>query len=85
MPLMNFIKKEPISKGWSCDQKFCVTAQDNTKYLLRITPFEKSAERSDMFRMQQKVASLDIPMCRPVEMGAKWGSARMAFIFCRRG
>ena len=69
MPLMNFIKKEPISKGWSCDQKFCVTAQDNTKYLLRITPFEKSAERSDMFRMQQKVASLDIPMCRPVEMG----------------
>ncbi len=69
MPLMNFIKKEPISKGWYCDQKFCVTAQDNTKYLLRITPFEKSAERSDMFRMQQKVASLDIPMCRPVEMG----------------
>ena len=66
---MNFVTKEPINKGWSCDKKFCVTAQDNEKYLLRITPFDKSASRDEMFRMQQQVAALGIPMCRPVEIG----------------
>lgn len=66
---MNFVTKEPINKGWSCDRKYCVTVQDGTKYLLRITPPDKSASRGDMFRMQQKAASLGVPMCKPVEMG----------------
>lgn len=69
MPYIEFTSKHPINKGWSCDQKFCVTTQDNTKYLLRVTPFDKSANRSEMFRMQQKAASLGIPMCKPVEFG----------------
>ena len=64
-----FAKKEPIHKGWSCDSKYCVTDDCGEKYLLRITPFEKSASREDMFRMQQAVAELGVPMCRPVEMG----------------
>lgn len=64
-----FQSKEPINKGWSCDRKYCVTDVDGTRYLLRITPFEKSASREDMFRMQKEVAALGIPMCRPVEMG----------------
>jgi len=67
---MNFVTKEPINKGWSCDKKFSVTTQDNKKYLLRITPFDKSASRNEMFRMQQQVAALGIPMCRPVEIGS---------------
>lgn len=66
---IKFTSKHPINKGWSCDQKFCVTTQDNTKYLLRVTPFDKSANRSEMFRMQQKAATLGIPMCKPVEFG----------------
>ena len=67
---MKFVTKEPINKGWSCDRKYCVVTADGTKYLLRITPQEKSAGRADMFRMQQEVAALDVPMCRPVEFGA---------------
>lgn len=67
--MLDFISKEQITKGWSCDQKFCVTAQDNEKYLLRITPFDKGVRHSDMFRMQQRIASLGIPMCKPVEIG----------------
>ena len=63
-----FVKQEPICKGWSCESKYCVTDQHGTKYLLRITPPEKSASREDMFRLQQTVAALDVPMCRPVEM-----------------
>ena len=66
---MDCIQKDPICKGWSCDQKFRVITRDHTKYLLRITPLEKSASRGDLFKMQKRVAALGIPMCRPVEMG----------------
>ncbi len=65
-----FVKQEPIHKGWSCDSKYCVTDEHGAKYLLRITPFEKSASREDMFRLQQAVAALNVSMCRPVEMGS---------------
>lgn len=66
---INVVTKEPIDKGWSCDEKFCVTDPSHTKYLLRITPFEKGANRAEMFRIQQKAAALGVPMCKPVEIG----------------
>ena len=69
MSQLRFLSKERIDKGWSCDTKYCATAEDGTKYLLRITPREKSANRAEMFRMQQAVAALGAPMCRPVEFG----------------
>lgn len=69
MSQFKFISKEPIDKGWSCDKKYCVTTADGTKYLLRITPEAKSASRWDMFRMQQEVAALGVPMCKSVEIG----------------
>ncbi len=64
-----FIKKQLIEKGWSCDTKYCAETADGNKYLLRITPKEKSETRYDMFRMQQKCAELGIPMCKPLEIG----------------
>lgn len=67
--MMDFITKEPINKGWSCDKKYCVTTADGTKYLLRVTPIEKSASRENMFRMQEEVAKLGIPMCKSLEIG----------------
>ena len=66
---MKFVNRESINKGWSCDRKYCAMTADGTKYLLRITPKEKSASRADMFRMQQEVAALDVPMCKPIEFG----------------
>ncbi len=66
---LKFISKEPINKGWSCDKKYCVTTAEGTKYLLRVTPQEKSASRADMFRMQQEVAALGVSICKPVEFG----------------
>jgi aminoglycoside phosphotransferase (APT) family kinase protein len=66
---MEFVKKESINKGWSCDKKFCVTTAAGEKYLLRITPKEKSSNRADMIRMQQAVASLGVSMCKPIEFG----------------
>ena len=66
---MKFANKEPINRGWSCDRKYCAVTADGKKYLLRITPKEKSANRADMFRMQQEIAALHVPMCKPVEFG----------------
>lgn len=66
---IKIISKEPINKGWSCDKKYCATAEDGTKYLLRITPEEKSTCREKMFQMQQKVVELGVSMCKPVEFG----------------
>lgn len=69
MPELNFISKEPIDKGWSNDKKYCVAAEDGTKYLLRITPEEKSGNREMLFQIQQKVAALGIPMCKSLQFG----------------
>ena len=69
MAQLKCISKEPINKGWSCDKKYRVTTTDGVKYLLRVTPEEKSANRAEMFRMMQQLANLDISMCKPVEFG----------------
>ncbi|MCH5198503.1 MAG: GNAT family N-acetyltransferase [Oscillospiraceae bacterium] len=67
--MRDFISKEPINKGWSGDKKYCVTAPNSEKYLLRITPKEKAANRANCFRMQTEIAALGVPMCRPLEYG----------------
>lgn len=68
--MMEFAEKAFIDKGWSGDRKYCATASDGTKYLLRITPEEKREDREKMFRVQRQAAALGIPMCRPVEFGS---------------
>ena len=69
MSVCDYANKTIINRGWSCDKKYCVTADDGTKLLLRITPHEKSATREDMFKMMQQVSRLEVPMCRPIEFG----------------
>ena len=64
-----FTKVEPITKGWSEDKKYCVTTEDGTKYLLRITPLSRYETRKSLFAMLESVAALNIPMCVPVEFG----------------
>ncbi len=69
MAKLEFVTKTPIEKGWSGDKKYCALTSDGTKYLLRITPENKSARCADIFRLQQTVAELGVPMCRPIEIG----------------
>jgi aminoglycoside phosphotransferase (APT) family kinase protein len=69
MKTFDFIKSEPITKGWSKDKKYCVTNRDGTKYLFRISPIEQYEKKKTLFEMLEKVAKLDIPMCRPIEFG----------------
>jgi len=65
----NFAHIEPITKGWSEDKKYCITKENGTRYLLRITPISRYETRKSLFEMQKKVASLNIPMCVPIEFG----------------
>ena len=66
---LGFARAEKIEKGWSCDAKYRVETAQGEPYLLRLTPFEKSASRADMFRMQKEADALGIPMCRPLCFG----------------
>jgi aminoglycoside phosphotransferase (APT) family kinase protein len=65
----NFTRIEPINKGWSGDQKYCVTKAGGIKYLLRISPIEQYERKKSEFEMMQRVAFLGVPMCLPIEFG----------------
>lgn len=65
----NFASMIPVTKGWSDDKKYCITKEDGTKYLLRISAKERYENRKALFNMLNEVAKLDIPMCKPVEFG----------------
>lgn len=69
MVWQDIVKKEPINKGWSCDKKYCVTTTTGVKYLLRITPYDKSETQKSLFDILGKVSELGISMCKPVELG----------------
>lgn len=66
---MDFIKKEPIDKGWSGDKKYCVTDKDGTRYLLRISDMKQHDMKQSEFNMMKQVAALGVPMCQPIEFG----------------
>ena len=63
------IQKEEIRKGWSIDRKYCITASDGKKYLLRVSPAEREQRKREEFAQMQRVEALGVPICRPVEFG----------------
>ncbi len=69
MPEMNFITKEPINKGWSGDKKYCVTDENGTRYLLRVSDMALYDTKLSEFNRMKQVASLGVPMCLPLEFG----------------
>jgi aminoglycoside phosphotransferase (APT) family kinase protein len=69
MSRIHINSKIPITKGWSGDKKYCVTSEDGTKHLLRISPAEQLDRKKLTFNMMEKVVALGVPMCQPVEFG----------------
>jgi aminoglycoside phosphotransferase (APT) family kinase protein len=69
MTEFEFTSKELINKGWSGDKKYCVTSDNGTKYLLRQSPAKQYERKKTEFAMMKRVASLGVPMCRPVTFG----------------
>lgn len=68
--MFSFLSKEPIHKGWSGDKKYCATATDGKKCLLRVSPFEQYSRKKDEYDLMVQAAALDIPMCLPLEFGS---------------
>lgn len=66
---MQFVEMHPIYKGYSGDKKYCVTAKDGTKYLLRTSPIRLHSQRRTEFQLMRRVAALQIPMCQPIKFG----------------
>ncbi len=69
MIIDSIVSHIPIEKGWSGDNKYCVTTADGTKYLLRISPMERLERRKLEFERMRQVAALGIPMCLPIQFG----------------
>ena len=67
--MKKFISKKPIEKGWSGDKKYCVTDRTGEKFLLRISPIEQYERKKKEYDLMCQVATLDIPMCLPIEFG----------------
>ena len=66
---MKFRTKEPINKGWSSDKKYCVTDENGTRYLLRVSDIAQHDTKQSEFNMMKQVASFGVPMCQPIEFG----------------
>ncbi len=63
---MIFTSMTPIHKGWAGDQKFRVTTEDGTRYLLRVAPPEQYEKQKATHAYMAALAAKDIPMCRPI-------------------
>lgn len=63
------IKRTPIQKGWSGEQKFRAVTTEGQVYLLRISPFDKLERKQREFSQMVRFAQLPIPMCLPIEFG----------------
>lgn len=66
---MQFITKEPIYKGWSSDKKYCVTDENGTRYLCRVSDLTLYDAKQSEFNMMKQVEKLGIPMTKPIEFG----------------
>ena len=64
------VSKTPIDKGWSGDHKYCATAGDGHKYLLRISSIDRLERKRREYEKMSEVAVLGIPMCLPIEFGS---------------
>jgi aminoglycoside phosphotransferase (APT) family kinase protein len=67
--MYNLVTKEIINKGWSGDKKYCVTTDKGENFLLRVSPIEQYEKKKTEFELMGKVASLGVPMCKPLEFG----------------
>lgn len=65
---MEFISKIAINQGWSDDKKYCVTDKNYQRYFLRVCIKEKLNSKKFEFNMMQKIASLGVPMCKPIKL-----------------
>ena len=67
--MQDYITKEIIDKGWSNDKKYCITDENGTQYLLRVSDIAQYDIKQSEFNMMKQVASFGVPMCQPIKFG----------------
>ncbi len=65
----SIVSKLLIEKGWSDDKKYCISTNDNNRYLLRISSPDRYNTKKNEFELMSRVASLGVPICHPIEFG----------------
>jgi serine/threonine-protein kinase len=65
----NFIKVEPINKGWSSDKKYYVEDSESRKLLLRIADISEYDIKKAEYEVIKQVSALGVPMSQPVDFG----------------
>ena len=66
---MHFSNKILIEKGWSGDKKYMAETETGEKYLYRVSDKSTFLQKKTEFEWMKKIASLNLPMCLPVEFG----------------
>lgn len=69
MQKYQFVTKHIIDKGWSGDQKYCVTDSQGNKFLLRVSPIEQYEKKKSEYAMTRQLANLGVAMCKPLAFG----------------
>lgn len=62
-------KCRKISKGWSSDVKYLITAEDDQKLLLRVSDVEQYDAKKSEYEMIKEFVSSGIEMNQPVDFG----------------
>lgn len=77
----SFAKIEPITKGWSGDRKYYIETRTGEKLLLRLADFTKHERKQLEFSMMEKVAKLNLPTPKPLDLGTCEGGKSIYSLF----
>jgi hypothetical protein len=62
-------KIEPITKGWSEDEKYHVETVDGRHMLLRVTDISEFDNKKTEYSMMEQMHALGVPTPQPLEFG----------------
>jgi len=65
----NFMKVEPISKGWSSDRKFYIETKNGDRLLLRVSDISVYDKKQQEFDIMKKMSANGIKMSLPISFG----------------
>ena len=65
----DFVRIEPLIKGWSSDKKYVCAKDDGSRFLLRIADISEHDRKKSEYESMQKIAALGVPMQQPVDFG----------------
>lgn len=66
---MHILRREPLNKGWSRDEKHILTDDQGRKFLLRLFDRSLLEKKQAQFALLQKVEALDLPCSRAIGIG----------------